>query len=144
MSKMTKTAAYVISCLLSVVMFLVTFWSALFQNSSPYWVESLGMFLLTFLCLDFFTKKVENLNPWLLSLSIVLGQLIVHVPPRFIDFYGSLGSLMIGVVCIISIILATFCFKDKRPYSFIMTYVILSLFNTFVADMWDSYVLQIL
>ena len=142
-SKMTKTGAFWLSCLFSVVLFLITCWSAAFQDTTPYWIESLGFFLLTYLCVDGFSKRIPGLNPWMIGLAVILGQLIIQGPIRATDFMGSVGSLMIVVSCIIAILLAVFCYKDKRPYAFIISYVVISLFNSFAADWWSDYVLKL-
>ena len=51
---------------------------------------------------------------------------------------------MIVVSCVIAILLAVICFKDRRPHSFVLAYVVMTLFNTCVAHMWDGYVLGIM
>ena len=144
MTKLTKTKAFWATCLLSLLLFLAVCWSAAFRDSSPYWVASVGYFLLTWLCLDGFSKKVPDLNPWMIGLAAILGQLIIQIPVRCLDFYGSIGSLMIVVSCVIAILLAVICFKDRRPHSFVLAYVVMTLFNTCVAHMWDGYVLGIM
>lgn len=143
MRNLTKTKAFWITCVFSVLLFMITCWSAAFGNSAPYWVESSGFFLLTYLCIDEFSKRIQNLNPWSIGFAAILGQLLLHVPMRATDFYGSLGSLMVVVSCIIAILLAVICWKDKRPYSFILSYIVWALFNCFVPEMWSGYVLSI-
>ncbi len=142
-SKLTKTGAFWLSSLLSLLLFLATCWSAVFHDATPYWVESIGFFLLTYVCIDVFSKRLADINPWMIGLAVIVGQLIIQIPVRAIDFMGSLGSVMILVSCIIATLLAVFCYKDKKPYTFILSYVVMSLFNIFVADMWQNYVLSL-
>lgn len=107
-------------------------------------MESVGYFLFTWLCLDGFSKKIPDLNPWMVGLAAILGQLIIQIPQipvRCLDFYGSLGSLMIVVSCIIAILLAVICFKDRHPYSFVLAYVVMTLFNTCATHFWEEYVI---
>ncbi len=139
MKNLTKAKAFWITCMLSIVLLTVTCWTATFGYSAPYWAESSGFFLLTYLCIDEFSKKIQNLNPWSIGFAIILGQLLIHVPMRATDFYGSLGSLMIVVSCFIAILLAVVCWKDKRPSTFILSYIVWVMFNCFVPEMWSDY-----
>lgn len=50
---------------------------------------------------------------------------------------------MVVVSCFIAIVLAVVCYKDRRPYSFILSYIILTMFNCIMPGMWDSYVLSL-
>lgn len=138
--KLTKTGAFWLSFLFSILLFMITCWSAAFQDSTAYWVESLGFFMLTYICIDEFSKRLTDINPWMTGLAIILGLLIFQIPVRAVDFWGSYGSLMIAISCIIAIILAVFCYKDKKPYIFILSYIFMCLFNSCVADMWSKYV----
>ncbi len=139
MRNLTKAKAFWITCALSILLFMITCWSAAFGNSAPYWAESSGFFILTYLCIDGFSKRIQNLNPWSIGFAAILGQLLLHVPMRATDFYGSLGSLMIVVSCFIAILLAVICWKDKRPSTFILSYIVWAMFNCFVPEMWNDY-----
>lgn len=143
MKNLTKTTAFCMTVALSLLLFAATCWSAIFQISAPYWTESIGYFLLTYLCIQEFSKKVADLNPWMIGLAAALGQLLIQVPMRIIDFRGCFGSLMVVVSCFIAIVLAVVCYKDRRPYSFILSYIILTMFNCIMPGMWDSYVLSL-
>lgn len=139
MRKLTKAKAFWITCLLSTLLFMVTCWSAAFGYSAPYWAESGSFFLLTYFCIDELSKRIQNINPWAIGFAAILGQLLIHVPMRATDFYGSLGSLMIVVSCFIAILLAVICWKDKRPSTFILSYIVWAMFNCFVPEMWNDY-----
>lgn len=138
-TELTKGRAFWLSCLFSIFLFVATCWSAAFHGFAPYWVESVGFFLLTYLCIDEFSKRIPDLNAWKIGLAVILGQLIVHVPIHVIDFAGTMGSFMVAISCIIAIVLAVFCYIDKKPYTFILSYIVIVLYNTCVADMWHSY-----
>lgn len=143
MKNLTKTTAFCMTVALSLLLFAATCWTAIFQISAPYWTESIGYFLLTYLCIQEFSKKVADLNPWMIGIAAALGQLLIQVPMRIIDFRGCFGSLMVVVSCFIAMVLAVICYKDHRPYSFILSYIILTMFNCIVPGMWDSYVLSL-
>ena len=66
-----------------------------------------------------FTEKVPDINSWMVAFAIILGRIILEVPLRIIDWHGTFGSFMITVGCVVAILLAVVCFKDKRIYSFI-------------------------
>ncbi len=143
-AKLTKAGAFGLSCLFSILLFMIVCWSAAFHDTTPYWIESIGFFLLTYICIDRFSKRITGINPWMIGLAVILGQLIFHIPARATDFSGSLGSLMIVVSCIIAIILAVFCYTQKRAYAFVISYIVISLFNSFVAEAWSDYVLGLM
>ena len=139
MKGMTKTKAFLAVCLLSVLLFMVTCWSAILQDTTPYWIESIGFFILCYLCIDGFTKKIKELSPWTIGFAVILGLLIIHISMQIMDFSGSLGSLMIFVSAIIATLLAVICYINKKPYSFVVAYVIIALINSVVANIWNDY-----
>lgn len=139
--KSSKAKAFSLTIVFSISLLFITFWSNAFQNSTAYWVQSLGYFLLTYLSIDGFSKRIADINPWSIGIAVILGQLAIQIPARILDFWGCYGSLMIAISCIISTILAVFCYMDKKSYTFILSYIVLTLFNSFVSDMWSEYVL---
>ncbi len=42
--ELTRTGAYWLSFLFSILLFLIVCWSAVFQDTTAYWVESIGYF----------------------------------------------------------------------------------------------------
>lgn len=144
MKNPTKAKAFWATCLLSLLLFLATCWSAALKDTTPYWIESIGYFILTYVCINEFSKKIPDLNPWKIAFAAIIGQIVVQLPMRGLDFYGCIGSLLIVVSCVIATLLAVICYKDRRPYSFILSYVILSLFNSVVAHMWNEYISELI
>lgn len=140
MKKITKRGAFWLACLGSIITFLLTFWSAVFHDFTPYWIEGIGFFLLTYVSISEFSKRIPDINAWSIGFAIILGQLILRMPAHILYFGEASGSLMILVSCIIAILLAVVCYKDKRPYTFILSYIVLSLFNSCVAELWENYV----
>lgn len=141
--KLTKAGAFWLTFLFSILLFLATFWSFAFQDNTSYWVESLGFFLLTYICIDEISKLISNVNAWMIGLAVILGQLVIHVPFRITDFWGGLGSVMVAISGLMATVLAVFCYKDRRPYTFILSYVVLILYNSVVAEMWNNYVTEL-
>lgn len=138
MKRMTKAKVYGLSALAGLGLFLITCWSAIFPDSTAYWVESLGFFLLTYLLLEKL-QNYDGLKVWSIALSIMAGRLLIEIPIRIFDFYGTLGSMLITVSCILAIILGTICYKIKGSYTFILSYIVLVLFNTAVVDFWEKF-----
>ena len=143
MKKLTNAKAFWLTTLFSLLFFMITCWSMVFQDTTPYWIQSIGYFMLTYICLDEFSKKLPDLNAWMIGFASLLGLMIIEAPVRIYDFPSTYGSLMIGVSCVVAILLAVICFKDKRSYSFILAFIILVLFNSVVADMWHNYMTEL-
>ena len=142
MKSLTKTSAFVITIVLSVALFFATFWANAYQGSTPYWVESIGYFMLTYICIFEFSKKVDGLNPWFIGLAVIIGVLLIFLPGIIMYFREILGSVLIAIGNIIAILLAVICYKDRRVYSFILSYVILVLFNSVVSHTWNTFILS--
>lgn len=143
MKELTTTKAFWYAIILSAIVFLATWWTAILKPyTTPYWIESLGYFILTYSVLLKFTQKNKDINTWVIAIAIIIGRLIIEIPFRIGDFSSSLISLMITISCIIAIILASICYKYKTIYSFILAYIILSLFNSAVAEMWNNIFFQ--
>lgn len=139
MKNPTNTKAFWATCLLSLLMFLITCWSAIYQDTTPYWIQSTGYFMLTYICLYEFNKKIQDLNIYMIGLAVIIGRIILQVIAMCTDFSGCLGSMMIAISCIIATLLALVCYKSKQSYSFILSYVILSLFNSAIAGLWTNF-----
>ena len=139
---MTTKKAFWITAIFSVILFLILCWSTqIGPVTTPYWVETLGYFIFTYFCLAKFSEKVPSLNIWAIACAAILGRIFLEIPVRIIDFSGSLCSILITVSCIISILLASVCFKYRTIYSFIISCIILSIFNSVIAIMWEQYAL---
>lgn len=127
---------------LSLALFLITCWSAIYADTTPYWVESIGYFILTFYCMELFKGEKTDISTWLVVSAVIIGRIIIEIPMRIMDWNGCLGSFMVIAACVIAILLSAYCFNTKKPFAFILSYVILSLFNSIVAEYWTGFVLN--
>lgn len=106
------------------------------SGSTPYWVESIGYFLFTYIILKYKERNEIAATIGMTVLMIILGKIILEIPLRIALFTSTLGSLMIPISCIIAILLGAYCFKKKSSAAFIISYIILSLYNSIVPDLW--------
>ena len=139
---MSSTKSFWISCGLSLTLFLITCWSAIYTDTTPYWIESIGYFILTYFCLKFVQAKNNKIATWYIISAIILGRIILEIPMRILDWNGCVGSFMIIISCIIAILLAAYCYNSKKITAFVLSYVILALFNSVVADYWSKFLLN--
>lgn len=142
MKKISAVKVFCIVCGLSLALFLVTCWSAIYPDSTPYWVESVGYFMLTYFCLDICRKRTPDIPMWSVISALIFGRILIEIPIRIYDWDGCKGSVMITASCIIAILMSAYCHKLKKPFAFILSYLILALFNSVVADSWSRYVLD--
>lgn len=137
---MKKSKCFLLTVLFSILTLLVTCWSAYdWRSHAVYWVVSLGYFLMTYVCLEKFSKKVANLNPWMIVTAVIVGLLIMHVP-RYIysPFHSVSGYLMVIASSLIATALAGFCFETKKTFAFVVSYIIFCLFNMLMPDFWTG------
>lgn len=140
MKTMTSAKAFWTVTGLSLALFLVTCWSAYNGDTTPYWVESLGYFILTYYCLEFIRAKNQSVSIFCVTAAAVLGRIIIDVPLRVMDCFGTLWSLLVVISCIVAILLAACCYNSKKPVVFILSYIIMALFNSVVAINWAEFV----
>lgn len=136
-----KTKAFWTTALLSLLTFLVTCWSAINADSTPYWVESIACFMLTYFCIDHFSKKTNGSDSTLIiGAAVTVGLLVVQLPCWIMDFSGCVGSMMIFVGCVLATVLAIICWRNTKISSFVAAYVVLALYNSLVPGYWDELV----
>lgn len=127
MKKISAVKVFCIVCGLSLALFLVTCWSAIYPDSTPYWVESVGYFMLTYFCLDTCRKRKPDVSVWSVISALIFGRILIEIPIRIYDWYGCEGSVMITVSCIIAILMSAYCHKLKKPFAFILSYLLVEL-----------------
>ena len=80
----------------SLLVFLLTCWTAAFRGPSAEWAESVSFFLFTYCMLERYAKKDTDGIP--VVLMIMLGRIILEIPIRIDDFSGTIGSLFVTIV----------------------------------------------
>ena len=129
---MKKT--YFIVFLISMLVFLLTCWTAKFTVYAAGWAESLSYFVLTFVVLRKYAKP--DTYGWPFVLSIVLGRLLLEVPVRILDFNGSLFSMFVPMIVVVSILLGAVYFRERRNSVLVLAVIVLILLNTTAHDAW--------
>jgi hypothetical protein len=128
----------------SVLLFLLTCWSAGLNLYAAGFTESVCFFVLTYYVLQKFAESdIINKNAAAVT-AIIIGRIILEIPIRIGDFRGSFYSLGITIVTVVSILLAALCFKEKRSSVFILSAIIIVLINTVGLYAWDISINQFL
>ena len=130
---MKKTKLF-IAFLLSMLTFLLTFWTAGYTLYAAAWTESICFFVLTFLLLQKYAKP--NTFGWPIVTAVILGRILLELPIRIIEFRATLFSLFIPITVISSIVLAAVYFRERRPVVLILSAIIMVLLNTVVHEDW--------
>ena len=119
---------------LSILVFLLTCWTAKFDGAAPYWAEGISFFALSW----FVARKEEknNLSIYGIAFALILGRILLEIPIRTMDFVGTVGSILIPVNSILAIILGLCCYRSKNSSVYILSIVIEILMATFVQETW--------
>lgn len=118
---------------LSLLIDLCMRWTLTFQPLVSGWAYSVVYFVYTWICFQVLSDK--DVNRWCFVVSaIIIGRIITEIIEKTSDFSGSILSLMVPIITIISVILATICFYERRIPMYILSTVILLLMNTFVHE----------
>ncbi len=113
---------------------LCMLWTFTFQPLVSGWAYSVVYFAFTWICLDSFFCKDSN-NRYLIILAIIFGRIIIDIIERTsCNLSDTILSLMVPIITIISIVLATICYNERRILMYILSTVILLLMNTFVHE----------
>ena len=118
----------------SLLVFLLTSWTAAISYYSALWAESVSFFAMSYFMLDRYAK--ENTYGIPVILMIMIGRVILDIPIRIHAFYASLCSLYITIVVLLSIILSAIYFHEKRSSVLVLSIIIMILLNTVGYDGW--------
>lgn len=118
----------------SLLVFLLTSWTAAISSYSALWAESVSFFALSYFMLERYAK--DNTYGIPVILMIMIGRVILEIPIRIHAFYASLHSSYITIVVLLSIILSAVYYHEKRPSVLVLSIVIMILLNTVGYDGW--------
>lgn len=125
---------FLLSFLISALLFLLVCWGAVYHVFAAAGVESVSFMVLTYILLYKFDHDAKHVMT--ITTFVILGRLCFEIPVRMIDFYGSLGSLSVTICCLVGIILGAVSFKEKRISVYVLSVVIVLLFNTLFVAEW--------
>lgn len=123
-----------ISFLVSLLVFLLSFWTASYSLYAAGWAESICYFIITYLLLNKYAAPESYGIPYIIA--ILLGRTILELPLRITEFRTTLFSLFIPILVYVSIILASIYFREKRPMTLILSAIIIILMNTIAHEDW--------
>ena len=126
-----------ISFLASLLVFLLSWWTATYSLYAAGWAESMCYFTLTILLLKKYAQPDTYGIPYLIV--IALGRSVFEVPIRITEFGATLFSLFVPIIVFVSIILASICYREKRASVLILSVVIIILLNTIAHEDWMNY-----
>lgn len=92
-------------------------------------------FGLTWMCLEKFKDSEQNYTTGILT-AIILGRIIAEVPIRISDFTGSMGSLMITVFTLVTILLSAVCHKERNTSVYALTIIVEILLISCAHHIW--------
>ena len=115
---------------LSLLLFLITCWTAWIHFSIAGIVEGLSFMVFAWWCCRMY--KPYDVSYLLIGLAIVTGRIILEIPIRLFDWFGSIISLPVLAICLISIFLGLLCYSKKNAFLWILCIAIIvasSLFS---------------
>jgi hypothetical protein len=123
-----------ITFIASVLLFLLTCWSATYTIYAAGWVETISFFALTYFLLEKYNKPGTFGTPYVIA--IILGRIVLELPVRISDFSGSFFSMFVPIIVVASILLGALCNKEKQTTVYILSLIIIILLNTAVHEKW--------
>ena len=98
----------------------------------------LCFFGLTFYFLDKYYSS-GKLNMYQVLLAIGIGSVLPEIPVRILDYYGTLFTIPVMAYTLVGIVLGGWCFKEKKPSTFIASMIIMLLLCTFLLREWTTW-----
>ncbi len=125
---------YLFVALISMLVFLLTCWTANYTVFAAGWAESIAYFALTYVVLRKFAEPGTYGVPYVVS--IIVGRLLLEAFPRAIDFSGSLFSMFVPMLVVASVILASVYYRERKASVLILAVILLIVLNTTTHDAW--------
>ncbi len=121
---------------LSLCAFLCIFWVLTIRsNENASWSESVWFFGVTYAMLQKFSGRSSLSFIWIV-VAVILGRLAPEIPFYVFDFGSIVASLIFTLSSLLGIALASICFKVKHAAVFLLSIMMLVLFNSFVVSAW--------
>jgi len=123
-----------ITFLMSLLVFLLTFWTAGYSLYAACLAESVAFFVLTYYVLKTYAKPGTFGLPFVVA--VVAGRIVLDVPLRVMEFPETLFSLFVPIVVIVSIVLAALYYKENRVSVLVLSVFIILLLATVGQAEW--------
>lgn len=125
---------YLFVALISMLVFLLTCWTANYTVFAAGWAESIAYFVLTYVVLRKYAEPGTYGVPYVVS--IIVGRLLLEAVPRIMDFSGSLFSMFVPMLVVASVILASVYYRERKASVLILAVILLIVLNTTTHDAW--------
>lgn len=96
--------------------------------------------IITYSLLTFFLLKKNTQHMGMCLLGIIIGRYVLDLPFRFIDFRGTLISLMVSMGSLLGILLGFTYFKVKRWIVLVVSAIVVFVFSFVLEPQWRDYV----
>lgn len=102
----------IISGLASILLLFAIFWANLLPVPIDVLIYIVSYGMLTWFLLNYFSKSgIGNTVIWNVTLSIILGRILIELPFRISDFHATIHSLQFPVVSLLSVALTAIVWK---------------------------------
>jgi len=140
---MITTKFFIKTALTSLLIFLSVCWTAAFNHGYGVHVTEALVFL-AFTWYWCWKHQTVGNSTTMTVLAIMLGRFILESGVRTIDFYKSIGSLGISLICLMGILAGAVCYKFENIYIRLACIYFIIILAFVGGDCWDYYVIKIL
>jgi len=123
--------------LMALAVFLLTCWTAMYQDATVYIVEGVAFLVFTFLCLKHFRQK--GLSCFAIALAIFLGRIAIEIPLRIGNFWDNAGSLPIIIYSLIGILFGVALYYFNKVYAWIPAIALLVACAFPLNSQWNAF-----
>lgn len=128
---------FLVATAVSLTAFLCVAWILTTDSYNAMWVETIAFFGVSFWCMKKFSSEY-GLSEASVFCAVVLGRIILEIPAKIFLWSGTYASLIYLIGSVLAIVLGTICYHYKKSGVFLISFIALTLFNTFVLPVWDS------
>lgn len=133
---------YLILIIEALCLFLLTCWSlGYLSREESVWMESVAFYTLAM----FETKNRRvSISSLKIAFSLILGRILLELPPRVLEFHASRGSFFVTVSCMVAIVLGCIAGRRWPMYTyFIGTLILLYISNTWCIHVFDGWFINV-
>lgn len=141
MEKTLTFKNYLLQFIYSLVLFLIVCWSAACGLYAAGWTESIAFFMLAFFIISRNQEQCTKCIVYSIC-ALALGRVALEIPVRAFDWSGSFYSIIFVITSIMGIILGAISGKIRKPYIFIISFIIFILVNDGLIYLWDMYMIK--
>lgn len=122
----------------SVVLYLAICWIHMFPMEFFALARPLCFFAFTYYCF-YKCKDIDGIKKYQILIAVCIGSILPEIPVRILDYYGTLFTIPVPAYTMLSIILAGWCFTEKKASVFVASMFIMLLLCTFILREWTTW-----